>query len=245
MKTKVSFLHTSPAAIPPLMQYYGAEAPDLEITNLLDDGILRFFRAGDEAASEARLRDLLAVARTIYRAEAVLVTCSAVSRGLVERLRGAAGVPLLKIDDPMAEQAVRTGRRIGVMVTFPPTLETTSRLLEEAARQAGVAVILEPLVTPEAYDALLGGDPDRHDQLLIGGLDRLAAGGVDCLVLAQVSMARILPKIQGRYPMPVLSSLPASLAALRQAMTSAAGASAPSQEPSGAASRRGGTPAAP
>ena len=42
-KTKIAFIHTSPAAIGPLMQFYGEAAPDLEITNLLDDGLLRLY----------------------------------------------------------------------------------------------------------------------------------------------------------------------------------------------------------
>jgi hypothetical protein len=56
MKIPVSFLHTSPAAIGPLMQYYSEQAPDLEITNQLDDGLLRLLAAGRVDVVEARLR---------------------------------------------------------------------------------------------------------------------------------------------------------------------------------------------
>src|SRR5574341_2358121 len=107
MKRSVSFLHTSPAAIPPLMQYYSAHAPEFEITNGLDDGILRLFAAGNYPAAESRFRDMLAAARGVYRAEAAMITCSAVPKDLMQRLRAAAEMPLLKIDDPMSDQAVR------------------------------------------------------------------------------------------------------------------------------------------
>jgi Asp/Glu/hydantoin racemase len=220
MKRKVTFVHTSPAAIPPLMQFYGAEAPELEITNLLDDGILRSFAAGDVAAPEARFRDMLAVARSAYRAELAMITCSAVPRGLMQKLESTAGFPVLKIDDPMAAMAVRSGGKIGVVVTFEPTLEPTSKLLREAAERAGVSVALVPCVVAEAYRALLGGDPERHDRLMLEAIDKLAAGGVSAIVLAQVSMARLQPKLEGRYQVPVFSSLPSSLDAIRKRLTS-------------------------
>lgn len=197
------------------MQYYGASAPEFEITNLLDDGILRLFAAGDFAAVETRLRDLLAVAQSAYGAEFALVTCSAVPRDLMNRLCAETPVPVLKIDAPMAAKAVRTGGRIGVAVTFAPTLDPATRLLTEAAEEIGASVELISRVMPEAYQALLGGNLERHDELLLAGIDQLAGQGVDAIVLAQVSMARILEKAEARVPMPVFSSLQTSLAAIR------------------------------
>ncbi len=213
---KVGFLHTSPAAIPPLMQFYAREAPEIEITNLLDDGLLRLFAAKEFDLAERRLREMLSVVEQAYGAGLALVTCSAVPRELMERLRRQASIPVLKIDVPMAEMAVRAGPRIGVMVTFPPTLEPTTRLLEEAAAEAGVAVEVAACLLPEAYAELLGGNPERHDELMLEAIDRLAARPVDALVLAQVSMARLIPKLEGRLKIPFFSSLTASLAAIRR-----------------------------
>jgi Asp/Glu/hydantoin racemase len=215
MSIPVGFLHTSPAAIPPLMQFYGTEAPDLEVTNQLDDGLLRLLAKGDLAGAERRLGQMLAVAKEQYGARAALVTCSAVTPAIMESLSASAGIPLLKIDNPMAEEAVCAGERLGVVITFRPTTEPTSKLLQEAAQRAGTSVQLEPVVIPEAYDALLGGNPERHDELLLRVIDDLAASGVNGIVLAQVSMARLLPKLAGRVPVPVFSSLPSSLKRIR------------------------------
>ena len=73
-KRKIAFIHTSPAAIPPLAEYFKTNAPEFEITNLLDDGMLRFFAASDEARSEARLRDLIGAAIDPYGAELAMIT---------------------------------------------------------------------------------------------------------------------------------------------------------------------------
>lgn len=217
-KRKVAFIHTSPAAVGPLMQFYTEAAPELEITNLLDDGLLRLLAAQDSATAQGRLTDMIKVAAETYGAEAAMITCSSVAKEMVGRISERFELPVLKIDYPMARQAVRAGGKIGVAATFPPTLGPTRKLLSEAAEEAGIGVELIEDVTPEAYDALLSGDAGRHDDLLLASLSRLGAQGVSVVVLAQVSMARVLPKVDGRVGVPVLSSLHTSLEAIRGAL---------------------------
>ncbi len=223
MKRHVTFIHTSPAAIPPLSDYYRLYAQDLEITNLLDDGILRYFARQMESAAEARFTEMLCSARDNYNAELALVTCSSVSRSVIHRLADAIGLPIVKIDDALAHQAVTTGSKLGVLVTFPPTQAVTAKLLRETAADHGVEVDLTLRVLPEAYEALLNGHAERHDELMLQAVRELAEKPLDAIVFAQVSMARLLPKLP-HLPMPVLSSLPASLSAIRQALPAAAAA---------------------
>lgn len=217
-KRKVAFVHTSPAAVGPLMQFYAGAAPELEITNLLDDGLLRLLSAGDAATAEARLTDMIRVAAETYGAEAAMITCSSVSKEMAEGIAARFPVPVLKIDYPMARRAVRAGGRIGVAATFPPTLVPTRKLISEAAAEAGTSVEIVEDVAPGAYDSLLAGDAARHDELLLESVSRLAACGVSAIVLAQVSMARVLPQLDGRVRVPVLSSLHTSLEAIREAL---------------------------
>lgn len=214
MSHKLAFLHTSPAAIAPLMQFYGAAG--MEITNLLDDGLLRLLRAGDRGTAKRRLAEMLATAREVYGAEAAMLTCSAVPDAVVEELRAAAGIPLLKIDESLARAAVCSGRRIGVAVTFAPTVEPTRRLLLETAAALGRQIEIEVEIAAGAYDALLGGDAELHDRLLLQTVTNL--GRCDVVVLAQVSMARILERARAAVRVPVLSSLETSLAAIREAL---------------------------
>jgi Asp/Glu/hydantoin racemase len=217
-KRNIAFIHTSPAAIGPLMQFYTEAAPELEITNLLDDGLLRLLAARSYETAESRLSEMIQTARAIYGAELAMITCSSVSKEMTERLAMDFDLPVLKIDYPMARQAVRAGRRIGVAATFPPTLEPTGRLLNAAASEAGTPIEIIEQVAPEAYAALLANDTERHDELLLAAIDELERRDVTAIVLAQVSMARILPRVQGRTKAPVLSSLHTSLEAVRDAL---------------------------
>jgi Asp/Glu/hydantoin racemase len=203
------------------MRFYNEAAPELEITNLLDDGLLRLLAAREHATVEARLAEMLTVAVRTYEAELVMVTCSSVTKGMVERLAPLFDLPVLKIDYPMAREAVGAGRRrrIGVAATFPPTIIPTSQLISEAAEEAGAAIEIVQEVVPAAYDALLSGDEQAHDELLIAGVARLAASGVDVIVLAQISMARVLPQLEAKkLGVPVLSSLHTSLSAILGAL---------------------------
>jgi Asp/Glu/hydantoin racemase len=215
-KRRVAFIHTSPAAIGPLMQFYTEAAPELEITNLLDDGLLRLLAAKEAATAERRLGEMIKAAVETYGAELAMITCSSVSKEMAEHLAQNFALPILKIDYPMARQAVRAGKRIGVAATFPPTLVPTTRLLNEAAAEAarGIEIIQE--VSPDAYTALLANDLAKHDELLLGVIERLERQDVSAIVLAQVSMARILPQLNGRVEVPVLSSLHTSLEAVRE-----------------------------
>ena len=221
-KRRVAFVHTSPAAVGPLMQFYAGAAPELEITNLLDDGLLRLLAAGAHAAARRRLAEMIGAARETYGAELAMITCSSVPKQMAESLAADFPLPVLKIDYPMARRAVRAGRKIGVAATFPPTLGPTRNLLREAAAEAGAEVEIIEQVAPEAYTALLADDAATHDRLLLEAVGRLEGRGVAAVVLAQVSMARVLPLLEGRASVPVLTSLHTSLEAIRGALAGGA-----------------------
>lgn len=215
IKRKVAFIHTSPAAIGPLMQFYSQAAPELEITNLLDDGLLRLLADKKYDVARKRLSEMITNANETYQVELTMVTCSSVSKEMIEELNQRFDFPILKIDYPMAQLAIRAGRRIGVAATFPPTIEPTTNLLKAAAAEAGTDLEIVKEVVPEAYDALLSNDLRRHDELLLAALRKLEESNVAAVVLAQVSMARILPQISADMSVPVLSSLQTSLDAIR------------------------------
>ena len=105
-KRSVAFIHTSPAAIGPLMQFYAESAPELEVTNMLDDGLLRLLAAGRGEEVSRRLSEMLRAAAQTYRPELSMITCSSVSKEMVERLARDFPFPILKIDYPMARRAV-------------------------------------------------------------------------------------------------------------------------------------------
>lgn len=137
---RVGALHTVPALVPVFQDLLSARRPDLDIVHLADASLLsRAIAGGVTEDVRAGLRGHLAALRDAG-AEAVLVTCSSIGEAAAQEA-AALGVRLHRVDAPMAAEAVaraRAGRgRILVLATLEATLGPTTRLVEEAARDAG------------------------------------------------------------------------------------------------------------
>jgi Asp/Glu/hydantoin racemase len=137
-------------------------------------------------------------------ADLIIVTCSSISPA-VDVVKRLVNRPVLKIDEPMAEAAVKRGRRIGVVATVATTLEPTSSLLEQKALETGKEISISTALCPEAFRAILQGDTETHDQMVMERAKALARE-VDVLVLAQGSMARLAFSLSNQVSIPVLSS---------------------------------------
>jgi Asp/Glu/hydantoin racemase len=150
-------------------------------------------------------------------ANAVLVTCSSIGPG-VTLAQELFEIPVLRIDDAMAEKAVRQARTIGVLATLRTTLDPTTALLREKAAQAGRTVELVECLCEGAFPAVLAGDTATHDRMLRQALME-DLKGVDLIVLAQASMARVVSTLTADgLQAPVLSSPELAVLSARQAL---------------------------
>jgi Asp/Glu/hydantoin racemase len=112
---------------------------------------------------------------------------------------------VVKIDDAMTSEAVTRGRTIAVVATVPTTLGPTARLVERKAREAGKEVVVNRHLAEGAFDVLVAGQAQKHDEMVSAEIMR-AAQKADVVVLAQASMARLVPALAGKVTVPVLSS---------------------------------------
>jgi len=124
---------------------------------------------------------------------------------LLTRHTSATRIPFVKIDEPMAWEAVRIARRVGVLPTVPTTLGPISALLEEEARKSERSVTVRPPLCEGAFGVLMVDEGDRHDSIVIAGAGELARD-VELIVLARASMARLAPRLAETTGLPVLSS---------------------------------------
>ena len=122
----------------------------------------------------------------------------------------------MKIDEAMAEEASSIGRRVGVVATVSTTLEPTVRLIKKKADDLARPIEVAERIAEGAFEALLRGDAAQHDEILKNTISTLAEQ-VDVVVLAQVSMARLVPQLTG-VRVPVLSSPRSGVAALKRAL---------------------------
>ncbi|UYO06625.1 aspartate/glutamate racemase family protein [Paenibacillus sp. PSB04] len=186
---KLSVIHTTPVTVGPLRDLAQQLMPGLRVINLVDDSILPELaeNGGDVGAIAGRWRQYAHIAER-QGADCILNACSSIGE-LCAAVRPEIAVPIVRIDEAMAEHAVRSAGTIGVAATLATTLGPTQRLLQQLAERLGREVRLVPEVISSAYERLLAGDRQGHDEVLAETLARMA-GTADIVVLAQASMAR-------------------------------------------------------
>ena len=202
----IGFVHTV-LGLPPVFAALAKElAPEADLFHVVDETLLGVTRREGRLTPATRRRVLGHLESAAEAgADLVVVTCSSIGPA-VDASRGFLDVQVLRIDEPMADEAVRLGARVGVLATLSTTLEPTAALVRRRAEAAAKPVEVEERVCDGAFDALAAGDRDRHDELVRDGLRRLAAD-VDVVVLAQASMARVVEALaEGERTVPILSS---------------------------------------
>ena len=85
------------------------------------------------------------------------------------------GVPVLRVDQPMADKAVGAGKKIGVIATLSTTLEPTADLIQRRAAIAGKQIELTSKLVEGAFEALMAGNGATHDAKVAAALQGIVA----------------------------------------------------------------------
>lgn len=203
---RLALVHTVAGLVPRFRELSAELLPGVETFDIVDETLLRdATKEGRVSLDTARRLFAHLAAAERHGADAILVTCSSMGDA-VDAARPFAGVPLLRIDQAMAEQAVQRGSRIGVLATLWSTLRPTAVLIERTAAEAGREAEVRDRLCDGAFEALRDGDTERHDSLVRGGLRELI-GWAEVIVLAQASMARVVDTLsEEERRTPILSS---------------------------------------
>ena len=203
---KLGLVHTSATLVPVFAQLCKEKLPGVETFNIADDSLVKGIReAGSLTPTIARRVAGYIESAELAGADYILVTCSSIGPA-VEAATKQRGVPVLRVDQPMADKAVQTGRRIGVIATLSTTLEPTADLILRRAGLAGKQIELTSRLCDGAFDALMRGDGAKHDAIVAAALKEMSKG-VDVIVLAQASMARVVEALPvAERQIPILAS---------------------------------------
>jgi hypothetical protein len=120
-------------------------------------------------------------------APVVMCTCSTIG-GVAEATRVPTGARVMRIDRPMAEAAVASGRRILVAATLPSTLGPTRALLQQVSNSEGRTIEMVDVLCDQAWPHFARGDRDAYAEEIARAI-RAVASDTDIVVLAQASMA--------------------------------------------------------
>jgi hypothetical protein len=106
----------------------------------------------------------------------------------------------------MVEYAVRTADKIGVVMTNPSTVKPSTMLIEEVSQRLGKKVDVTSRICEDAFLKLNSGDIQGHDDAVIKAIHELL-NDVDLVMLAQISISRVMKKLDATTAKKVLSSL--------------------------------------
>lgn len=196
MAKKLALIHTSATLVPVFQELINKYLSDKELTifNIVDDSLIKntIERGVLTPDTARRVVDYVGSAEAAG-ADYIMVTCSSIGSA-VETAVSLTRVPVLRVDQPMADQAVQLGTKIGVVATLSTTLEPTSDLVQRRAKVAGKEIELTARLCEGAFDALMKGKPEVHDAMVASALKELSQQ-VDVIVLAQASMARVVGQL--------------------------------------------------
>jgi len=203
-KKQIAILYTSRVTVPGTLELADEILKDYRVVNIIDDSLLEDVLAAGELTRDVTRRIIqYCLAAEDGGADVILSQCSSVGE-TIDVARTLVRVPILKIDEPMAEEAVRLGPRVAVAATLPTTLNPTCRLIERTAETMGKPVTIRRVLAEGAFDKLRAGDTAGHNRMVMAKLEEVRQEA-DVIVLAQGSMAVLLPDLQG-WGKPVLTS---------------------------------------
>lgn len=200
----------------PFLAPFKADNPDIDVKNIIDDSLLNDTRLyGGMTSVIANRMFHYAKAAEGSGAAGVLVTCTSVNKA-TKMIRPLLSIPILNIEEPVAEMAVSSGPRIGVLATLPTSPKAIIDVINEKAAEAGKEVSIVTKVADGAFDVLRAGDRARHDELVAEALYELAKE-VDCIAFAQISMS-MLKYDETRVGVPIYKIGPSGFERIKELM---------------------------
>ena len=213
----IAVIHTSPATVELFARLLGEQLPQARVMNTLDDSVLPELNAngGDIAVIVPRWRQYAHNA-VQGGANVILNACSSIGE-LCANVERELGVPVIRVDAAMAREAVDRAQVISVVATLQSTLRPSRELLEATAKELDREVEVVGLLVDGAYDALMAGDREDHDERVAQALAQ-ATTYAQVVVLAQASMARVLPRLTPAQQAQCLMSPPLAVGSVVEAV---------------------------
>jgi len=182
---KVGVIHTFLYSVEDLKKLFQELVPEVEMINIIDDSLLKEVLAnGGPTAGVVRRVCNYAQELEANGCDMILNQCSSVGE-VSEIAQKLISIPYVKVDAPMAKEAIAKGKRIGVVATAYTTLGPSVRLIENTIKEMGVDNLVNSCFAEGAYDALLNeNNKPKHDKILMATIDK-ACEDNDVVCLAQ------------------------------------------------------------
>ncbi len=212
----LGLIHASSISIAMCQPFIDEYIPEVAVMHFADDTVQRDNLLAPVGALPKKNFGKFALYSKILQnsgADMVLLACSTFNEA-VEFAQPMIDIPIWQIDGPMVEMVVSDSKKVGILGTLPSAVYAEERLINLSAGKRNRKIELVKEVHRDAFEVLLTGDREKHNAMLIDSLYNMAKE-VDCIVLAQISMA-ILEPFTKDVPVPVYNSGRTCFPALRK-----------------------------
>lgn len=200
----VAAIHTALAMVEPTKALFAEHLPEVRLINIIDESLIQDVISTGSVPPAVKKRLINYYYSAVDAgADIIFNTCSSVGE-VASIARNFIPVPIIKIDEAMATEAVSKSNRIGVIATLSTTLSPTCRMIETKASEIGKKISIVEGLANGAFQAIISGDKDTHDSIMRTALEMVDQ--CDAFVLAQGSMARMADAISEKTGKPVYSS---------------------------------------
>lgn len=177
-------------------------APDRALAGRCDDSIMARFKTLSRYAA--------GTTGVGGATKAILFTCSAFGPA-IDSVKADLRMPVFKPTEAAFTEALSLGSKIGLCVTFEPSLQSLVAELQHMASENSVEI--KPVLAAGALSALKAGDLGEHDELVLRACANLT--DVDVIVLGQFSLARAAEPLRRLTDVPIITTPHSAVRSLR------------------------------
>jgi hypothetical protein len=199
----LAFLHTAHVHVETFSRLVRDVDPTIPVRHEVQESLLADALAAGTITDGIRSA-IAAVVQALADGGAKVIVCTCSTLGGVAEAVPVSDCVVMRIDRPMAEQAVASGRRILVVAALRSTLPPTGALLRQIASDAGRSIDVVEVLCGRAWRLFELGDHPGYAGEIAKTIEATALPG-DVVLLAQASMAPAAERVR-HLGLPVLSS---------------------------------------
>ena len=199
----LAFLHTARAHVATFEQLARELDETISVQHRVEEGLLAETLTAGMLTNRVRT-GLASAISALARDGAALIVCTCSTLGAAAEAVPVSNCAVMRIDRPMAEEAVSSGRRIIALAALRSTLAPTMDLLRQVATSAQRSPVVVQVLNEAAWQLFESGDKSGYAVAIARTIEATVVQG-DLVLLAQASMAPASELVR-HLGIPVLSS---------------------------------------
>ncbi|MEM7255182.1 MAG: hypothetical protein AAF493_27595 [Pseudomonadota bacterium] len=193
---RIGAVHALGDSMAPTQLAFQLHWPDASVAHLLDGSLYLDRSAGTADAAEIARRVKRLIEHSAATGSVGVLFTGSFFAAAVRAARSVVSIPIATSFDGILESVTKTEGPVRIISTAVDSVTLLAEEVDALAAARGLGIETIGGVVAGAMDALVGGDVDRHDQLVIDHLNQIPTSAT--IVLAQFSMERVISKLRPR-----------------------------------------------